>query len=75
MLFVLLVPDAGFIVTDALDEETLLILRVAFSCHGTVGKEVADDESPHTCSETENEEQKLPVLDGPIRKVRDTEGE
>jgi hypothetical protein len=44
MHLILLIPDAGFVVTDALDEETLLILRVAFGCHRAVGKEVTNDE-------------------------------
>lgn len=71
---VLLIPDAGLIVTDALDEKTLLIFRVAFGRHGTVGEEEANDNRPYTCSEAENEEQQLPVLDGTICEVRDTEG-
>jgi hypothetical protein len=71
---VLFVPDAGLVVTDALDEETLLILRVAFGHHGTVRKAVTDDKRPCTCSEAENEKQQLPVLYGAICEVRDTEG-
>jgi hypothetical protein len=74
VLFVLLVPDTCLVVTDALDEETLLIFRVAFGRHGTVREEVANGKRPYTCSEAENEEQQLPVLDGTLCEVRDTEG-
>jgi hypothetical protein len=72
---VLLVLDAGLIVTNALDEETLLILCVAFGCHRAIREEIANDKGPHTGSETKNKEEKLPVLDGTVREMRDTEGE
>lgn len=51
---VLLILDAGLVVTNALNKEALLIFRVAFGRHGTVREKVPNHKRPCTCNEAED---------------------
>lgn len=68
-----LVLDARLIVSNALNHQSLLIFCVALGRHRVVGQEEPDADRPYACCHTQNQEEKLPVLDAASGEMGDTE--
>ena len=57
---VLLVLNSGFVMSNTLNHQALLVLSEAFRRHGRIGQPPADEYCPNASDQAEDEEKKLP---------------